>query len=78
MELQPFEHFDYVAIFFRNTWDWAKAVDLLGIGERGFSFEAKDGTAHRKVGLCRVMDGKRFLEVLTRYAESHNNDPVAG
>lgn len=78
MEIQPFEHWDYVAIFFRNTWDWAKAVDLLGIEEQGFSFTAKDGNAHRKVGLCRVMDGKRFLEALTQHAQRAEADPVPG
>ena len=76
MEIQTFEHYDYVAIFFRNTWDWAKAVDVLGIEEAGFSFTSKDGRGHRKVGLCRVMDGKRFLEALEHYAERAQTDGI--
>jgi hypothetical protein len=64
MEVQPFEHFDYVMLVFRNTWDWAKAVDALGIEERGFSFTSTKGVRHRKVGLCRVIDGRELLSLL--------------
>lgn len=78
MEIQPFEHYDYIAVFFRNTLDWAKAVDALGIGEQGFSFTAKDGSKHRKIGLCRAIDGKRFLEALERYAGTGNADAQQG
>ena len=78
MEIQPFEHYDYIAVFFRNTLDWAKAVDALGIGEQGFSFTAKDGTKHRKIGLCRAIDGKRFLEALERYAGTGHTDTQQG
>jgi len=76
MEIQPFEHYDYVGIFFRNTWDWAKAVDALGIEERGFSFTSKDGRSHCKVGLCRAMDGRRFLEALEQYAQRPDAEPA--
>lgn len=64
MEVLPFEHWDYVMIVFRNTWDWAQAVDVLGITPRGYSFESSKGQRHRKIGMCRVLDGRRFMEML--------------
>jgi hypothetical protein len=70
MELQPFEHYDYVMLVFRTTWDWARAIEVLGIGERAFSYESSKGNLRRKVGLCRVMDGTRFLEILQQCASS--------
>jgi hypothetical protein len=70
MEIQPFEHYDYVMVVFRNTWDWAKAVDFLGIEDRAFAFTSSKGKPHRKVGLCRVLDGARFLELLQNKCES--------
>ncbi len=70
MEIQPFEHYDYVLILFRNTWDWAQAVDLLDVRPEGFSFTDSQGKEHRKVGLCRVLDGGRFLARLQQCASS--------
>jgi hypothetical protein len=62
MEVQPFEHYDYVMLVFRNTWDWARAVDVLDIEPRAFAFTSSKGEKHRKIGLCRVLDGAKFLE----------------
>lgn len=70
MEVQPFEHYDYVLVVFRNTWDWAKAVDFLGLRDEGFSFVDSKGNRHRKIGLSRVMDGARFLAHLQQCASS--------
>jgi len=62
MEIQPFEHYDYVMLLFRNTWDWAQAVDVLGIEPRAFEFADSHGKPHRKIGLCRVLEGEKFLQ----------------
>lgn len=64
MEVQPYEHYDYMMLIFRNTWDWARAVDVLGIDPRAYTFKTSKGETHRKIGLCRVMDGAKFLERL--------------
>lgn len=64
MEVQPFEHYDYVMLVFRNTWDWARAVDVLDIEPRAFAFTSSKGEKHRKIGLCRVLDGARVLELV--------------
>lgn len=64
MEVQPYEHYDYMLLIFRNTWDWARAVDVLGIEPRAHTFKTSKGERHRKIGLCRVLDGAKFLERL--------------
>ena len=61
MELQPFEHFDYVVLLFRNSLDWMNAVDKLGL--QRVAFTQRDGKS-RKVGLGRVVDGRKFMELL--------------
>lgn len=70
MELQPYEHFDYVVFFFRNSWDWAQVLDLLGIERRAFSFETAKGGLRRKMGICRALDGSRLLELLHAHRDS--------
>jgi len=64
MEVQPFEHYDYVMLMFRNTWDWARAVDVLDIEPRAFAFTSSKGEKHRKIGLCRVLDGAKVLALV--------------
>lgn len=59
MELQPFENYDYVMIPFRNSMDWLKAVEILGL--KKVAVKVKDG--QDKIGLCRVLDGAKFLEM---------------
>ena len=60
MALLPFETYDYVMLVFKNTWDWERAVDLLGIEPRGFTVASGK---KRKVGLCRVLDGAEVLKM---------------
>ena len=59
MALQPFEHYDYVMLVFRNTMDWQVAVEFFGIDKASFDI----GKGRRKVGMCRVIDGARALEL---------------
>lgn len=61
MELQAFEHYDYIVLLFRNSLDWQRAKDLFQIQEEAFTL--RDGQT-RKVGLGRVVDGKRAIELL--------------
>jgi hypothetical protein len=63
MELQTFEHYDYVVFLFRDVLDWRAAKEQLGL--RTEAFTLRDGKT-RKVGLGRVLDGKRLLELLQR------------
>lgn len=58
MELQPFEHYDYMMLVFRSTFDWSKALDLFGLDKAGFTVSR----GKRKIGLCRVVDGRKVLE----------------
>ena len=63
MELQTFEHYDYVVFVFRNTHDWRAAIDKLGLGQSAFTL--RDGVK-RKVGFGRVVDGVRLLGLLPK------------
>lgn len=63
MELQPFEHYDYMLVIFRSTLDWSRALDLMeefGLVKKGFTVSKKT----RKVGLCRVVDGSKLMDKL--------------
>lgn len=65
MELQPFEHYDYMLVIFRSTLDWSRAIDLMsefGLVKKGFTVSRKT----RKVGLCRVVDGGQLMDALQR------------
>lgn len=58
MALQPFEHYDYIMLVFRDSFDWSKALDLFGLQKEGFTVTKKQ----RKIGLVRVIDGRKVLE----------------
>lgn len=65
MALQPFEHYDYVLVIFRSSLDWSQALDVmgdLGLVRQGFTI-SKDKKS-RKIGLCRVIEGRALLEAL--------------
>lgn len=59
MALQPFEHYDYVMLVFRDHFDWSRALDLFGLQKEGFTVTKKQ----RKIGLVRVIDGRKVLEL---------------
>lgn len=61
MELQTFEHYDYIVLLFRNALDWSAAKEKLGVREEAFTL--RDGKT-RKLGLGRVVDGARVLGLL--------------
>lgn len=68
MALQPFEHYDYLVLFFRTTFDFERALDLLGVERVGYTARTNKtwDDAKRKVGLGRVLDGVKVLEMLAQ------------
>ena len=79
MEIQAFEHHDYLAFFFHDLRDWMLALQLLGVREADFSITRKN----KKIGLGRVLHGKRLLDLARRAATAAGNqspqpDGVAG
>jgi hypothetical protein len=67
MELEPFEEYDYVMLVFRSSQDFSQICDLLGIGKSVWA--NKEGV--RKIGVGRVIDGHRVLEMLNETASRH-------
>lgn len=57
MELKAFEHHDYLVFVFDNQMDWLNAVNAFGIHKVNAGY----GTT-KKVGVGRVVNGKRLLE----------------
>ena len=57
MELKAFEHYDYVVFVFNNQMDWLRIVNEFGLHKVNGGY----GTT-KKVGVGRVIDGKRLLE----------------
>ena len=61
MECQPFEHYDYVMLMFRNDQDFQQACEVLGIEK--VQIEYPGGL--RKIGLGRCVDGAKAIARLT-------------
>lgn len=69
MALQPFEHYDYVVLMFKTTFDFERALDLFGIKREGFTIHSTkdyDAPAKRKIGLGRVVNGAVALSKLCK------------
>lgn len=62
MELQPFEHYDYVVLICRNTYDWMALQDKLGIEPVQFTVP---NARKPRVGMGRVIDARKLLDRLT-------------
>ncbi|CAG0948018.1 hypothetical protein ANRL1_04831 [Anaerolineae bacterium] len=60
MNLQPFEHYDYVVLIFRNTFDWTRALEVFGLETK--SVGIGKGRS-KKVGMCRVVEGAQFVDL---------------
>lgn len=58
MDLQPFEHYDYIVLIFRNTFDWTRACEVFGIERKAVDI----GKGRSKIGLCRVVEGSKVVE----------------
>jgi hypothetical protein len=66
MELQPFEHYDYVILFCKSTLDWERLLDFFDIERAAFPTRSNahwDGKK-RKVGVGRVLDAGKAMDAL--------------
>ena len=72
MEIQAFEHHDYLVFMFHDLRDWMLALQLLGVREVDFSITRKT----KKIGLGRVLHGKRLLELARKAAAGCGNQPA--
>jgi hypothetical protein len=73
MELQPFEHYDYLCFMFRDIRDWLRVLQLLHIGKVNYSITRKTP----KIGVGRVLDGKRLLNSLEpEHVPSADDQPI--
>lgn len=57
MELQPFEHYDYIVLVFRNSMDFLKGCEMFKVEKKSFD----GGGEKKKIGLCRVVDGSKVV-----------------
>jgi len=71
MECQAFEHHDYLVFMFHDLRDWMQALQLMGVPEVDYSITRTT----RKIGIGRVLHGKRLLQLCQRAA---GESPVAG
>lgn len=62
MELQPFEHYDYVLVLADNVQDWEWLVDRLGL-ER---VNASPIAAKKKIGLGRAIRAGRLIALMRK------------
>ena len=60
MDLQPYEHYDYVLFLFRNKLDFESACEQLALS----TVQASAMAGKRKIGLGRCLAGDRLLALL--------------
>lgn len=60
MELQPYEHYDYVLVLARSTSDWYRLCHLLEIEK----VDSSPIAGKKKIGLGRAIDAGRVLKML--------------
>jgi len=60
MELQPFEHYDYVLVLADNTEDWEWLCDKLKLKP----VNASALTGKKQIGLGRAIPARRLIELL--------------
>lgn len=64
MELQAFEHYDYLVFMFKDSRDWLNAIQKFGIKKVDYGIGQKP-----QIGLGRVINGTRLIKKL----EENNN-----
>jgi hypothetical protein len=74
MECQAFEHHDYLVFMFHDLRDWMLALQLMGVREVDYSITRTT----KKIGIGRVLHGKRLLQLCQRAAAASTSGPVAG
>jgi hypothetical protein len=65
MEIQGYEHYDYLVFFFRDLRDFMRACELMGVKQVDSSSSFKSS----KVGLGRCLDGRRLLLMQPKLVE---------
>jgi len=58
MEIQPYEHYDYIVIMCKDVRGWLSLLDIFGIKKTKVKLERRKA----KVGLGRVIDGGLVLK----------------
>ena len=71
MECQAFEHHDYLVFMFHDLRDWMQALQLMGVREVNYSITRTT----KKIGIGRVLHGKRLLELCKRAAMAGTPSP---
>lgn len=72
MEIQPHEHYDYIVLFFKNDYDWMKALQVFGIQDVNYGQMAE----RKRIGLGRVVDGARILQEFFDAKSDSQSGPV--
>lgn len=69
MDLHPFEHYDYLVLFFQTSLDYEMALDLFGVKKEGFTIRTGDRwevPSKRKIGMGRCLNGMLAIKRLQR------------
>jgi hypothetical protein len=76
MECQAFEHHDYLVFMFHDLRDWMQVLQLMGVREVDYSITRTT----QKIGIGRVLHGKRLIELCKRAAMAGTQapEPAAG
>ena len=74
MECQPFEHHDYLVFMFHDLRDWMLALQLIGVREVDYSITRKT----KKIGVGRVLNGKRLIELAQKASDHAGQTQTAG
>ena len=74
MECQPFEHHDYLVFMFHDLRDWMLALQLIGVREVDYSITRKT----KKLGVGRVLSGKRLIELAQKANDHAGQTQTAG
>lgn len=70
MELQAFEHYDYLMFMFKDIRDWLRVIQLMKVARVDYTISRKSP----KIGIGRVLNGKNLL----RRLEDSARDNVTG
>ena len=73
MELLPYEHYDYIVLFFKDSRDFLAAADYFGIEK----VKVPAYVGKKTIGLGRVVDGGKFLDRIKR-SPGRDSKPKAG
>ena len=71
MECQAFEHHDYLVFMFHDLRDWMQVLQLMGVRQVDYSITRTT----KKLGIGRVLYGKRLLELCKRAAMAGTPSP---